>query len=91
MIIDRIDFCLDGGTARLKTEMGNYYIDKRIHTSTPLSIYAHQHPNEKGSYIVDRMWDEVRDALRELTPEDHPGLSELLEEMEQDGARPFPF
>jgi len=45
------DAYLDGGTIKLETNIGTYYVDNRIDTDTPNEVYD-RYPDDKGASIV---------------------------------------
>ena len=65
MIINRVDYFFDGGTAILYTDEGNYYIDRRLDTTTPIHVYKDHHPDEDISvHIEDR--ETIRDVYNAI-------------------------
>lgn len=63
MIVKSLDFCMDGGTAVIKTDQGDYYIDRRLKTETENAIYD-AHPDEGGK-LVEGVTKKIVEALIE--------------------------
>ena len=63
MIINNIDVYKDGGTVKVETNEGTFYIDRRIGTETRANVYD-DYPNrgnrrENGEEIKQRLYDSL--------------------------------
>ena len=73
MIIKNIDAYLDGGTYKIESDIGTYYIDHRIDTDTPNAIYD-KYPDEEKARIVSS--PTFKEALR-FALEDYKGKNPI--------------
>ena len=54
----------DGGTVKLETDEGTYYVDGRDGTETPQAVYD-KHPDEEGALIVgEDVMEELKECLK---------------------------
>ena len=63
MITRSVVFYFDGGTAIIITDDGNYYIDRRNNSKTPMLIYD-KYPTDNGASIVGGVCDELLCSLK---------------------------
>jgi hypothetical protein len=54
MIIANVDFFMDGGSAQISTDEGEFYVDRRLHTTTPGTVWD-KHPDEDGASRRDNI------------------------------------
>ena len=67
MIIKKTDGYKDGGTIRIETDIGKYYVDRRIGTKTRDKIY-NGYPKEDNSNIIENQ-DEIKNQIMEAWKE----------------------
>lgn len=87
MQISSVDFYLDGGTAKVVTDDGTFYIDRRLGSKTPCSIW-NLHPDEDRASRRDDVRQALTEALHERLPEEtlYPeAVVTLIDEMEASG------
>lgn len=72
MKIKNIESYLDGGTIEIRTDKGNYFIDKRLNSITENKLYF-GYPEQDNSNIIvkhlDKVEKELFEALEEYNPE----------------------
>ena len=64
MRIISINTYRDGGTYCILTDKGEYYVDRRIHTETPYSVYD-KYPDKEEACIVNEVKDELLSAIKD--------------------------
>ena len=81
MKVVSIDFFLDGGTAKIVTDIGTFYLDDRLGTVTPGRIYD-RYPSWKESQILsDKSFlNQLSTAILEFSSQqDAGGLQNLFQ------------
>ena len=82
MQIQSVDFYMDGGTAQIITDQGEYYVDRRLYFENCF-IYD-KYPDQKDAKLMNEKREELISAL-EIYNHTEPlaVITILIQEMEQ--------
>lgn len=65
MIVLRTDFYFDGGTCKISTDEGDFYLDRRLSvqgTKDECSLWV-GYPGKEGAYVVNDRLKDVHEAM----------------------------
>ena len=83
MIVNRLDFYRDGGTAIIETDEGNFYLDKRIRICTNKLYDAYPNYAEAKEVTKVSVRKKVANAVRDYKGTVGKITSSLADEIEK--------
>lgn len=84
MNVLNVDFYFDGGTARIKTDVGDFYVDRRLKTNYEGYVFD-RYPDDCKAFIVcDEISKELLSSLSTYdSSNDKESTSKLIEDMKK--------